>query len=112
MPMLLESLKDREVAHDGRRFILRNGRDGRSEAVIECLEAKRHTRYGAAIFQELILDACIADLLGDSGPHSEAEIGYALAYFYDRATDEGEGVKMEHADAAWRDAAGDRRRSG
>ena len=112
MPMLLERLKGREVAHDGRRFLLRTGRDGRGEAVIECLELHRRTCNGAAIFNERILDACIADLIGDSGPHTDEEIGYALAFFYDRATDEGEGLRVENAGAVLSYEAGERRRSG
>lgn len=112
MPMLLERLKDREVAHEGRHFLLRTGRDGRGEAVIECLEEQRGTCNGAAIFDERILDACIADLIGDSGPHTDDEIGYALAFFYDRANDEGEGVKVENDIAGLSYEAGERRRSG
>ena len=114
--MLLERLKGREVAHDGRRFVLRTGRNGRGEAVIECLEVLRGTCRGAAIFDERILDACIADLIGDSGPHTDGEIAYALAFFYDRANDEGEGVRVENGSAGLgvdvSYEAGERRRSG
>jgi hypothetical protein len=103
--MLLESLKDREMAHEGRLFILRGGRRDRSEAVIECLKTQRGARRGVAVFQERVLDVCVADLLGDSGPYAEAELAYALAYFYDRATEEGDGVKIENADRTQREEA-------
>jgi hypothetical protein len=105
MPMLLESLKDREMAHEGRRFILRGGREDRSEAVIECLKTPRGTRRGVAVFQERVLDACVTDLLGDSGPYADDALAYALAYFYDRATEEAEGVKIETSDRNQREEA-------